>query len=66
VFTERLHLFLATGLTPAATAHERAEVIEIHWVPLAEACRWAIDGTITDCKTALGLLRAREALRRTA
>jgi ADP-ribose pyrophosphatase len=58
VFTERLHLFLATGLTPAATAHERAEVIEIHWLPFAQACRWAVDGTIEDAKSALGLLRA--------
>ena len=66
VFTERLHLYLASGITPARAAQEHAEVIEIHWVPLAEACRWAIDGAITDCTTALGLLRAREALRRTA
>ena len=63
VFTERLHLFLATGLTPAQLAQERAEVIEIHWLPFAQACAWAIDGTIADCKTALGLLRARETLR---
>jgi ADP-ribose pyrophosphatase len=59
VFTERIHLYLATGLTPAASAHERSEVIEVHWVPLTEACSWALDGTITDMKTALGLLRAR-------
>ena len=59
VFTERVHLFLATEIMPAARAHERAEVIEIHWVPLAQACSWALDGTITDAKTALGLLRAR-------
>lgn len=66
VFTERLHLYLASGITPAQTAQEHAEVIEIHWVPFGEACRWAIDGTISDCKTALGLLRAREARRPTA
>jgi 8-oxo-dGTP pyrophosphatase MutT (NUDIX family) len=58
VFTERLHLFLATGLTPATTAHERAEVIEIHWLPFRQACRWAVDGTIADAKSALALLRA--------
>jgi 8-oxo-dGTP pyrophosphatase MutT (NUDIX family) len=58
VFTEKLHLFLATDLQPAARAHEKSEVIEIHWLPLAEACAWARDGTIADCKTALGLLRA--------
>ena len=63
VFTERLHLYLASGLTPARVAQEHAEVIEIHWVPFPQACHWAIEGTITDCKTALGLLRAREAVR---
>ena len=59
VFTETLHLFLATGIEPAAAALESAEVIEVHWVPLEAACAWALDGTITDAKTALGLLRAR-------
>lgn len=59
VLTERLHLFRATGITPTASAHERAEVIEIHWVPLDEACLWALDGAITDAKTVIGLLRAR-------
>jgi 8-oxo-dGTP pyrophosphatase MutT (NUDIX family) len=63
VFTERLHLFLAGGLTAVQPAQEHAEVIEIHWVPFTQACGWAIDGTIADCKTALGVLRAREVLR---
>jgi 8-oxo-dGTP pyrophosphatase MutT (NUDIX family) len=63
VFSERLHLFLATGLTPAATAHEASELIEVHWIALAQACDWALDGTLADAKTALGLLRAREAVR---
>jgi ADP-ribose pyrophosphatase len=66
VFSERLHLFLAAGLAPAAQAHERAEVIEVHWLPLEEACVWALDGTISDCKTALGLLRGRAAAERPA
>jgi 8-oxo-dGTP pyrophosphatase MutT (NUDIX family) len=58
VFTEVIHLFLATELTPAARAHEPSEVIEVHWVALAQARRWALDGTIRDGKTALGVLRA--------
>ena len=58
VFTEVIHLFLATGLAPAASAHEPSEVIEVHWVALNEARRWALDGTIRDGKTALGVLRA--------
>ncbi|MGH8319921.1 MAG: NUDIX hydrolase [Steroidobacteraceae bacterium] len=59
IFTEVLHLFLATDIEPAATAHERAEVIEVHWVPFARACEWAVNGEIRDGKTALGLIRAR-------
>ena len=65
VFTEVLHLFLATGIAPAATAHEGAEVIEIHWLPLETACNWALEGTITDSKTIIGLLRARFAISNT-
>jgi ADP-ribose pyrophosphatase len=58
VFTEVIHLFLATDIQPAASAHEASEVIEVHWLPFAEARRWALDGTIRDGKTAVGLLRA--------
>jgi 8-oxo-dGTP pyrophosphatase MutT (NUDIX family) len=58
VFTEVIHLFFATGLAPAATAHEASEVIEVHWVAFGEARRWALDGTIRDGKTAVGVLRA--------
>ena len=58
IFTEVLHLFLATGLQPAKTAHEHAEVIEVHWIPFAEAYQWAVDGRLVDGKTAMGLIRA--------
>ncbi len=58
VFSEVLHLFFATGLEPSTVAHEHAEVIEVHWVPLEDAHRWALDGTIRDAKTVIGLLRA--------
>jgi ADP-ribose pyrophosphatase len=59
VFTERLHLYLATGIEPATLAHERAEVIEVHWMAMETACGWALDGAISDAKTAIALLRAR-------
>jgi ADP-ribose pyrophosphatase len=59
IFTEVLHLYLATGLKAVASAHEKAEVIEVHWMPFTEACEWALSGKIRDGKTALGLLRAR-------
>ena len=63
VFSEVIHLYLATAIAPAAAAaHERAEVIEIHWLPFETACEWALTGTITDSKTVVGLLRARFAI----
>lgn len=59
--TEVLHLFLATDLEPAGIAHEPGEVIEVHWVQLAEAHEWALNGKICDSKTAIGLIRAMHA-----
>jgi ADP-ribose pyrophosphatase len=58
VFTESVHLFMARDLETVTTSHEASEVIELHWVPLAEACRRALWGEIDDGKTIVGLLRA--------
>ncbi len=62
VFTEILHLFLATDLEPARAAPESSEVFEVRWMPLEEALRWVFSGEIRDAKTALGLLQANHAL----
>jgi 8-oxo-dGTP pyrophosphatase MutT (NUDIX family) len=62
VFTEIVHLFLARGLESVKMAHEAAELIEVHWVQLKDACARALQGDIDDGKTALGLLRARSLL----
>ena len=61
VLNEIVHLYLATDLTPAAAAPEAAEVFEVHWVPVEDAYRQVLDGTISDAKTALGITRARSA-----
>lgn len=58
VFTEIIHLFLARDLSPVPQAHELHEIIEVHWLPLSEAWQRAVDGTFTDAKTLIGLLRA--------
>jgi ADP-ribose pyrophosphatase len=58
IFTEVLHLYLATQIEHAVAAHEKAEVIEVHWMPFAEAYDWAVSGKIRDGKTAIGLVRA--------
>lgn len=57
IFTEVIHLWLARGLSSLPSQHEHGEVIEVHWLPLAQALDWCSDGTITDGKTLIGLYR---------
>jgi ADP-ribose pyrophosphatase len=58
VFTERIYLYLATGLAPAAGDQEAGEVFEVHWVPLEQALALVDSGEIEDGKTGFGLLKA--------
>jgi 8-oxo-dGTP pyrophosphatase MutT (NUDIX family) len=62
VFTEIVHLYLATGLEPRPVRPEAGEFFSVTWEPLEEACRRALAGEIDDAKTVIGLLRARAAL----
>lgn len=56
ILSERMYLFLAQELTPGPMALEAGEQITPHVVPLAQALRWARDGTIQDAKTLVALL----------
>jgi 8-oxo-dGTP pyrophosphatase MutT (NUDIX family) len=58
VLTEKVHLFLATGIVAATAAPEQGEVFEVRWIPLTQAYRWALEGTICDGKSVIGLFRA--------
>ncbi len=58
VFTEVIHLYLATGLSPAPAAPEADEVFQVEWWPLATAVERARNGELTDAKTIIGILRA--------
>jgi ADP-ribose pyrophosphatase len=58
VFTETVHLFMVRHLKNVKIAHEPSELIEIHWIALAEATRRALAGELNDGKTVVGLLRA--------
>jgi len=60
VFTEVVHLFLAWGLTQGVKSNEPHELIEIHWLPFAEALARAHAGEIEDAKTLVGLFRAQK------
>jgi ADP-ribose pyrophosphatase len=55
---ERIHLFMATGLTQGETGHESDEFLTIETLPLSQALEMIQDGVIQDAKTALGILYA--------
>jgi ADP-ribose pyrophosphatase len=63
VFTEVVHLFLATRLTPLPVRPEAHEVFEIHWASFEDALRMARDGAIRDGKSLVGVFRAHALLR---
>jgi 8-oxo-dGTP pyrophosphatase MutT (NUDIX family) len=58
VFTEVIHLYLATDLAPAESAPEAGEVFQVEWWPLALAVEKARNGEFNDAKTIIGILRA--------
>lgn len=55
---ERIHLFMAAGLTHGDTGHELDEFLTVETVPLSQALEMIRDGVIQDAKTALGILYA--------
>ncbi len=60
VFTEVVHLFLATQLTPLPPRPEEHEVFEVHWLPFTDALRMARSGELRDGKSLVGVFRAAE------
>jgi ADP-ribose pyrophosphatase len=57
VMDEKLHLFVAEGLTAGEMRPEPGEQLQPVTVRLDEAVRWCLDGTIKDAKTVTLLLR---------
>lgn len=55
---ERIHLFLASGITRGEARREADEFMEVEAMSLASALRMIERGEIQDAKTALGLLFA--------
>ncbi len=53
---ERIHIFLAEGLTAGRSEREPDEFLELYPVPLSKAVGMVRAGKITDAKTAIGLL----------
>lgn len=58
VFTEVIHLYLATGLTVVGDQPEAHEVFRIEWKPVSEALEMVYRGEIYDSKSVMGLVLA--------
>lgn len=58
--TERMDLFLATGLHGGEAGADEDEFIEVETMPLAQALALIERGEIVDAKTIIGLLLARD------
>ena len=58
MLTEKVYLFLATGLSYGEQALEQGEVLEVHWVDFNKALQKVRDGEINDAKTCIALFRA--------
>jgi 8-oxo-dGTP pyrophosphatase MutT (NUDIX family) len=57
VFTEVVHLFMASGLEPVPVRHEEHEVLEIHWVELDRVLDMARSGELRDGKSLVAVFR---------
>ena len=55
---EKLHVYLATDLTPSSQALDHDEWVEVVYLPFAEAAQMAERGGIEDSKTIIALLLA--------
>jgi len=62
VFTEVIHLFLATQLTEVGKRPEAHEVFEVHWRPFKDVLAMAHHGELRDGKSLVGVFRAAEVL----
>jgi ADP-ribose pyrophosphatase len=56
ILDERMHLYVASGLTKGPAAREAGEEIENVVVPWNDAVAMALDGRIEDAKSIIGLL----------
>ena len=56
--TEAIHLYLAEDLTFGETNPDEDEFLEIERIPLNQLVEMALDGTLNDGKTVVGILRA--------
>ena len=62
ILTERIHIYLATGLSMGDSHPDDDEFVDVVRLPLEEAVARVMDGTFRDAKTSLGILMAAQVL----
>ena len=62
IFTEVIHMYLATGLTFGETHPDEDEFVTTVKMPFETAYNMCMDGTIKDGKTLVAILKAKELL----
>ncbi len=60
--TEAIHMYLATGLHPAAMHLDEDEFLEPYKMPLEDMVQKALSGQLQDSKTIIGILKAKALL----
>jgi len=65
IMSEVIYLYLARGLTQGQVHLDEDEFLEVVKVPLEEAYQMVLNGDITDAKTQIALMKAREYLKNT-
>lgn len=56
--TEKIHIYLATGLTKGKTNPDEDEFVEIYEYSLDETMKMIMDNRLTDAKTVIGIMKA--------
>lgn len=56
--SEKIYIFLATGITLTETDPDEGEFLDVLTMPLEKAVQMCFDGSITDAKTQIALLKA--------
>ena len=64
ISTEKLYLFLATGLRQGQAHPDPNEFLDVEKMPLSKLAAMAMDGTVHDAKTVVGALKAHSFLGR--
>ena len=66
ILSERIHMYLARGLSFGAQKLDEDEFLEVFTLPLDEAVEQALAGTIPDAKTQLAILKTKAYLEKEA